>query len=212
MVEAKKAAASQNFVPIKEIRNGIVVLKDGSMRAVLIASSVNLALKSTEEQEATILQFQNFLNSIDFSLQISVQSRELDIRPYITYLEKLLSEQTIDLIKIQTIEYMEFIKKFTEASNIMSKNFFVVVPYSPATISTPSSSLSSLFGSKSNGSNKKADRFEESVSQIEQRIRVVQQGLANCGIRVASLGTEELVELYYKIFNPGDLDAPSQIN
>ena len=124
--------STQDFVPISEVRDGVVMLKDGGLRAILLASSINFALKSEDEQTAFIVQFQNFLNSLDFSVQIFVQSRMLDIRPYVATLEAAYKEQLDDLMRIQIREYIEFVKSFTEAANIMTKNFFVVVPYAPA--------------------------------------------------------------------------------
>ena len=111
-----KTNPSQDFVPISEIREGIMILKDGSMRAVVLATSINFALKSTEEQESVIYQFQNFLNSLDFTVQIYIQSRKLDIRPYVALLEDRLRVQTSDLMKIQISEYIMFIKGLTEGS------------------------------------------------------------------------------------------------
>ena len=125
MVVASKA--TQEFVPIKEVLDGVLVLKDNALRAILLASSLNFSLKSDMERNAIILQFQDFLNSLDFSVQISIQSRRLDIRPYIALLEEQYKEQVNDLMKIQTREYIEFIKKFTETTNIMTKNFFIVI-------------------------------------------------------------------------------------
>ena len=106
---ALTAKTTQEFVPIKEIRQGIVVLKDGSLRAIVMCSSLNFALKSTDEQQSIMFQFQNFLNTLDFSIQIFIQSRKLDIRPYIALLEEREKEQSNDLMKIQTREYIEFI-------------------------------------------------------------------------------------------------------
>ncbi|PJE74531.1 MAG: hypothetical protein COV01_00660 [Candidatus Taylorbacteria bacterium CG10_big_fil_rev_8_21_14_0_10_41_48] len=204
---ALNAKTTQEFVPIKEIRQGVIILKDDSLRAAVIASSLNFALKSVDEQQSIIFQFQNFLNSLDFSVQIFMQSRKLDIRPYIALLEGRLKEQVDDLMKIQTREYIEFVKNFTENSNIMTKTFFVVVPYSPAAIK---GGVSGVFGKKdqSTASEKKIADFEENRSQLEQRVSVVTQGLARCGIRTVQLGTEEIVELFYKIFNPGDTEKP----
>src|SRR3990167_6898358 len=125
------ARSTQEFLPVSEVRDGVIVLKDGGLRALLLASSINFALKSEDEQTAFIVQFQNFLNSLDFSVQIFIQSRMLDIRPYIATLEAQFKEQLDDLMRIQIREYIEFIKSFTEAANIMTKNFFVVVPYEP---------------------------------------------------------------------------------
>ena len=127
--------STQDFVPIKEIRDRVIILKDNSLRVILMASSVNLALKSADEQQATLLQFQNFLNSLDFSVQFFVQSRKLDIRPYITLLEEQQKKQSSDLLKIQIHEYIEFIKQFTESVNVMTKTFFIVVPYMPPAFS-----------------------------------------------------------------------------
>jgi hypothetical protein len=204
---ALNAKTTQEFVPIKEIRQGVIILKDDSLRAVVIASSLNFALKSADEQQSIIFQFQNFLNSLDFSVQIFMQSRKLDIRPYIALLEGRLKEQVDDLMKIQTREYIEFVKNFTENSNIMTKTFFVVIPYSPATIK---GGVTGVFGKKNEGTEgeKKLADFEENRSQLEQRVSVVTQGLVRCGIRTVQLGTEEIVELFYKIFNPGDTEKP----
>ena len=156
---AKTTQASQDFVPIKEIRDGIVTLKDGSLRAILIASSINFALKSEDEQNAIISQFQNFLNSLEFSIQIFIQSRELDIRPYIALLERRYQDTTNELMQIQIREYIEFIKNFVEVSNIMTKNFFIVVPYSPAIFQTKNNPLSKLFGKKDNSEKKDSLNF-----------------------------------------------------
>jgi len=202
------AKPSQDFLPIKEIRDGVVVLKDNSMRMVLIASSLNFALKSQDEQTALLFQYQNFLNSLDFQVQIFTQSRKLDIRPYINILEDRMKEQANDLIKIQTKEYVEFIKSFTDATNIMSKSFFIVVPYSPPVYLNRSGFLSKLFRKKQ-GDAEELKSFEENKTQLEQRGSVVEQGLSPLGIRIVALGTEELVELYYKLFNPGERDVPT---
>src|SRR3989338_7300822 len=140
------AKATQEFVPIKEIRDGIITLKDGGLRAVILANSVNLSLKSSDEQRATIFQFQNFLNSLDFSTQISVQSRRLDIRPYLLLLENRMKVQSEPLLKLQTREYIEFVRNFTESVSIMTKSFFVVVPYTHSNLRPSSGILGSLFG------------------------------------------------------------------
>ena len=201
---------TQDFVPIKEVRNGVVTLKDGSLRGVLLASSLNFALKSQDEQTAIIAQFQNFLNSIEFPIQIFIQSRDLDIRPYIALLEERSAAQVTDLMKIQTREYIEFVKGFVENVNIMSKSFFVVVPYSTSTIEKKGG-FGSFLPNRKTKKEKGAsaiERFEEQRSQLEQRMGVVEQGLSRIGVRIAPLGTEELVELYYKLFNPGELGKP----
>ena len=198
------AQSTQDFVPIKEIRDGVVILEDGEMRAVLMASAVNLSLKSNDEQEGTIFMFQNFLNSIDFSIQIVIQSRRLDIGPYLKTLESREEEQIEPLLKVQTREYMQFIKNFTDEVNIMTKQFFIVVPYATPTISAKKSFLSSLFPSRQSKVEKE-DTFDEAKTQLEQRVSIVKNGLSRVGVRSTLLGTEEDIELFYKTFNPGDI-------
>jgi|SRR3989338_1636057 len=200
--------SSQEFVPIKEIRDGVIVLKDGTLRVAVMASSLNIALKSEDEQQAILLQFQNFLNSLDFSVQLFIQSRKLDIRPYLALLEERQKEQESDLMRIQVAEYIEFIKKFIETTNIMTKTFFVIVPYSPFAVTGEGKTLSKFFPKKKDVSAQEIETFEEHRTQLEQRASVVKQGLASSGIRTVDLGTEELVELFYKIFNPGELEKP----
>lgn len=210
------AQATQDFVPIREIRDGVVVLKDGSLRMVLLVSSLNFALKSADEQTAILLQFQNFLNSLDFHIQIFIESRRLDIKPYLRTLEERLVAQTTDLMKVQVREYIEFIRKFTETTDIMSKSFFVVVPYSPPVLTAAGREglLSRIIPGRAKKSKQEvtaADSkdFDERRMQTEQRASVIEQGFGAIGLRVAQLGTEELVELYFKLFNPGETEAPT---
>ena len=210
---AINAKATQEFVPIKEVRDGIVTLKDGGLRAIVLANSINLSLKSDEEQKAIILQFQNFLNTLDFSVQISIQSRRLDIRPYLLLLENRMRVQSEPLLKLQTKEYIEFIKNFTESVSIMTKNFFVVVPYTHVNLKPKSGILKNLFSNKSRKEEELKNQldFEEKRSQLEQRVSVIQQGLSRCGIKSAQLGTEEVVEVFYKVFNPGELEGKIEV-
>ncbi len=203
-----KEDATQHFVPIADIHDDVVILKDGQLCMVLLASSINFALKSAEEQQAILSQFQAFLNAVDFSLQVYVQSRRLDIRPYLEILRTRESIQDNELMRIQLREYMDFISSFTEQVEIMTKNFFVVVPYTPLQINT--GNVPSFLKKKTTES-EKSDRFFEHRTQLEQRISIVEQGLSRIGVRTALLGTNELIELFYHIFNPDDLtNAPKQ--
>jgi len=205
---AQASSATQEFVPIKEVR-------DGGMRAILLCSSLNFSLKSEDEKNAILLQFQDFLNSLDFSIEIVIQSRKLDIRPYIALLEAQEKNQTNNLMKIQVREYIEFIRNFTESTNIMTKSFLIVVPYSPTMINAGTTKkideITSKFGigqkTTPNQATSEAN-FDENRSQLEERLSVVEQGLVRTGIRVARLGTEEVIELFYKAFNPGETEKP----
>ncbi|MFA6253763.1 MAG: hypothetical protein WC640_00660 [Candidatus Paceibacterota bacterium] len=208
----KISNTTQNFVPIKEIRNGVAVLKDGSLRSLVMVSSVNFGLKSNDERAAIISEFQNFLNSLDFSLQIFIQSRRLDIRPYLTILEQRKLDQTNELLKVQIKEYIEFIRFFTDTHNVMTKNFFVVIPYTPPILNTRKGGfLSGLMGRNDNSSASEIanSNFEENVAQLNQRVNVVRGGLSRVGLRNEPLETEELIELYFKIFNPGEAGTPT---
>jgi type IV secretory pathway VirB4 component len=204
---AVKSKAAQDFVPIDDIYDGVVILKDGTMRMVVMASSINFALKSTEEQQAILLQFQSFLNSLEFSTQIYIQSRRLDIRPYIALLNQRLKEDVGDLMRIQIEEYASFVKGFTDDVNIMTKNFFIVVPYTPSGATTPGSSSNEPKTKEQS----KLERIEEGKNQLQQRTNIIKQGLVRVGIRVMPLGTEEVVELFYRIFNPSDTGKPIKL-
>jgi len=210
----KTNATTQDFVAVKDIKDGIVTLKSGQMCIILLASSVNFALKSSDEQQAILQQFQTFLNTLDFSLQIYIQSRRLNIEPYLELLKTREQFQDNDLMRIQLREYIEFIKAFTTEVEIMSKSFFVVVPYT----STPTNitkGITSLFSTGIKSTSKPAEMlFEEQRIQLEQRVSVVEQGLARVGVRTIALQNDDLVELFYHIYNPHDStgSAPSYKN
>lgn len=202
----KTASPTQQFVPVKEIRNGVVILKDGSYRGILICSSINFALKSEDEQHAITLGFQNFLNTLDFSVQIVINSRRMDLRPYLSLLEQKVPEQKTELMRIQLREYMEFVRSFADQANIMTKSFYVVVSYVPRGLPK----AGGLFSR--GGAGKAADSFEEERAQLEQRMTLVASGLAGTGVRAVPLGTEEVIELLYRSFNPGELENPIRLD
>lgn len=206
--------AAQDFVPIKEIRDGLVILKDGGLRIILMTSSLNFALKSAEEQTAIINSYQNFLNSLDFPIQIFVQSRDIDIEPYIVSLQQALEEQPNELLQLQIKEYIGFIKNLVTNTDIVTKTFYVVIPYSPTLkiASSTSGGFSGIFekflkpkpqAKKEEDSDKK---FVEHKIQLQQRADAITHGLSSLGIHLVPLNTEELIELFYGLFNPGELE------
>jgi len=206
-----KSKASQEFVSIKEIRDGVVILKNGALRTIVMASSLNFALKSNEEQEAVILQYQNFLNSLDFSVEFFVQSRGLNIEPYLQILEEKKKKQTDDLLKIQIQEYIEFVREFVASTNIVTKTFYVVVPYQPSIlqkgIGNKITNLLNIFLKKEERDEiTPHKKFEEYKLQLQQRVDTITQGLARTGIRTVPLNTEELIELFYNLYNPGETE------
>lgn len=205
------ANPTQQFVPVKEIRNGVIILKDGGYRGVLICSSINFGLKSTEEQRAITLGFQNFLNTLDFSIQIVINSRRMDLRPYLAFLGEKSAGQKTELMRIQLHEYIEFVRSFSEQANIMTKSFYVIVPYAPHF----SAAATVGFLHRGDASAKKTaseTSFEEDQAQLEQRLTLVGSGLENVGVRAVQLGTEEVIELLYRSFNPGELENPIRLD
>lgn len=204
MPDAKPA---QSFVPVKEVRNGVIILKEGGYRGVLMCSSINFALKSEDEQRAVIGGFQTFLNTLDFSVEIVVHSRRMDIRPYLALLEERTDVQATELMRIQVREYIQFIKNFTEGSDIMTKLFYIVVPYEPAAIKSVATSFP-MFGAKpATQAEGLKESFEEYRVQLEQRMALVASSLGASGVRAVALGTEEVIELLYRSFNLGDQDT-----
>jgi type IV secretory pathway VirB4 component len=201
-------APSQLVIDIEEVRDGVIVMKDHSLRALLMTSSLNFALKSQDEQTAISMQYQSFLNSLDFPVQFFITSRKLNIGPYLDTLKEAEKKQTSDLLKVQITEYMEFIKTFVQASNIMSKSFYIVVPFnSPSAAEATGISKWLSFG-RSSKTPKMLDpvAFEEYKTQLWQRVDQVIGGITRAGIRGAPLNTEELIELFYGLYNPGESD------
>lgn len=203
---AKTSNATQQFVPVEEINDGIIKLRDGSLRGIVSVFAINIALKSEEEQEATIFEFQNVLNTLEFPVQIVVQSRKYDIQPYLASLRKRIDEQKEELLQIQTREYINFIEQFSENVNVMAKHFYVVIPYAQQAFDEGGGILASIRGMFGGNKNKEARvmRFEEERNQLEQRIAVVRDGLSRIGLRSEQLDTEAAIEVFYKIFNPGE--------
>lgn len=210
-MDSTQAGKTQEFVPIKEIRNGIIILKDGGYRGILICSAVNFGLKSADEQRAITLGFQNFLNTLDFSIQILINSRKMDLRPYIALLEEKAPEQKSELMRIQLREYIEFVRSFADQTNIMTKSFYVIVSYTPQ-ISAANAISFLRRDSAAAKTEAGRDSFEEGRAQLEQRLALVADGLAGTGVRAVPLGTEETIELLYRSFNPGELENPIRLD
>ncbi len=207
----KTQAAAQDFVSVKDIKDNVVIQKNGQMMIILLASSINFALKSLDEQKSVLGQFQQFLNTIDFTLQIYIQSRRLNIEPYLSFLASLEDKQDNDLMRIQLHEYIEFISSFTKDVDVMSKNFFVVVPYSPTKANLTKGLSSLLSPNQKTFSASNDNQFEEHLIQLEQRVGMVTEGLARVGIRTITLQKDELVEFYYHLYNPDDLTGSSPL-
>jgi type IV secretory pathway VirB4 component len=203
LAKNKISVSTQQYLNIAEIKDNTVVLKDGTLRAVLLVSSINFALKSEEEQNAVIDSYIRFLNNISFTLQIVIQSRELDIDNYLNYLKDREKEQTNKLLKIQTADYIEYIKELTSLGKIMNKRFYVIVPYDPMTDKHKGFFNSVKEALKPATIIRLKDKtFQNYQEMLERRLESVAGGLESMGMATARLDTQSLIELYYKTYNP----------
>lgn len=200
------AGSTQKYLDIAEIRDNVLIMKNGSMRAVLMVSSMNFALKSIDEQDAIIYRYQNFLNSLDFSVQIVIHSRKLNIDSYLDVLREEEKKQTNDLLRIQMASYAEFVVGLIEEANIVTKTFYIVVPF--AVIESKNDNFISRFTSASQASVSLSNRttFKKYRDQLFQRVDHVVENLSGTGLRMTLLKTQELIELFYGIYNPETLD------
>lgn len=198
-----KKPATKRALPIAEIRNDTVVMRDGTLRAVLMVSSINFALKSNEEQEAIIGSYMQFLNSFTFPFQIVVQSRSFSIDTYLAKLERAEKQQVNDLLKMQISNYRAFVGELVNMGSIMSKRFYLVVPYDPASDKQKGflARLGDIFAPTA-VVRLQENRFRERLHQLEQRVGHVSSGLDSMGLRSERLNTEQLIELYYNSYNP----------
>jgi len=197
------SASTQQYLDILEIKDDTVVMRDGTLRAVLAVSSINFALKSEDEQNAIISSYVSFLNNISTPIQIVVQSRDLNIDNYIEYLKTKEKEQTNRLLKIQTGEYIEYIKELVSMGKIMNKKFFVVIPYSPFSDKHKGflSQISEIFKPATVLKLKEA-KFLKYKDNLSRRIDSIFSALMSLGVDVKQLNTQELIELYYNSYNP----------
>lgn len=204
----KGGFSTQSYLGIAEIKEGTIVLKDGTIRAVVVVASTNFSLKSGDEQNALISSYQSFLNSLEFSIQIVMQSRRLNIQSYLDKLRSIMQQQTNELLRLQTQEYIEYIAKLIEFSSIMNKTFYVVVPYSTNKGKRGFlNKLGSLFNPAGAVSLEKTE-FETNREELYKRVNQVTSLLTAMGLRALILTTEELVELMYNCYN---FDAASAI-
>lgn len=193
---------TQKFVEISEIKDGIVYLKDGGIRRILIVSGINFDLKSDAEQNLILGSFQNFLNTIDYPTQLFIHSRKVNVDSYLDKMRERREQEENELLKIQIDEYINFIKTLVDQNAIISKTFFVVIPYE-GIINTPSFGvLSSLFGSQKSRDAEAQATLQSKLEQLEHRVVEVKEGLEQIGLHVSELNDEELTELFYNLYNP----------
>lgn len=212
----KNAANTQDLVEIENIQENTVVLKDGSLRQVVMVGGINFYLKSEEEQNLIAQAYQNFLNSLNFQIQIVIHSRKINIERYLQNLDEYKAKEQSTLLQDQISEYQEFIRRFVSDNAIMSKTFFVIVPFYPLSASVPAKEaggfLSSLPFLRKKTPPKKEEasaeeqeaqkKFKENLLQLSQRVNQVVEGLAQVGLEGVVLNDEQLLELFYNFYNP----------
>lgn len=198
-------SSTHQLIDVKEIKENIAILKNGNLRLILMVSSINFALKSQDEQQAIIARFQDFVNSLDYTIEIVIQSRKLDITEYLNFLNERLGVQENELLKIQTGEYISFIQELIKLSNIMSKFFYVVVSVNSAAAMEAGRGLFSFFYKKKSaaGATPADLSFEAKKNELTQRAEQVTGLLGTMGLKAIPLGREELIELLYTNYNPG---------
>jgi len=197
MAKKKKPTSTQKYLPLKEIRDSVAILKDGGYRTVLMVNAINFNLKSKDEQESLLHSYQNFLNGLSFPIQIVVQSRTLDLDAYLKTLDNAVTQQTNDLMRTQTQDYVGFIRNLIGVANIMSKTFYIIIPYDKPILS--GRFLGGLFGKTTPIKGKK---FNEIKSELIERTSLIASGLSSLGLSTIQLNTQELIELFYFTYNP----------
>lgn len=208
LAKPKPGPATQQYLDIDQISNDMVILKDGTVRAVLIVSSINFALKSQDEQEAIIQSYMTFLNTLEYPIQIVIQSRKMNID---SYMQSLIEQQRVtenDLLRVQIADYRNFVQELVELGQIMQKYFYVVVPYDPISnkrkgfLTRLGEALSPASAAKLN-QKQLADRTE----QLSRRVNITTGQLASMGLGSERLDTQALIELYYTVYNPDIFDT-----
>lgn len=203
LVRNKISSSTQEYLDIAEIKEDTVIMRDGTLRSVILVSSINFALKSEDEQNAIIAAYVGFLNNIDFPLQIVIQSRESNIENYLNKLKQKEKEQTNELLKMQIGEYLQYINELISMSKIMNKRFYIIIPYNPMTDKQKNffSRLVDVF-KPATIIKMKASLFEHRKKELGSRVDNVLSGLSSIGLNAVPLDTQSLIELYFNSYNP----------
>lgn len=204
----KNPNSAQNALLISEIRENMVIMSDGSFRAVITCKSINFDLMSSREREGVEYAYQSFLNSLTFPIQILIRSQRVDIAPYLDRLDKMRRGQDNMLLGVLMDNYIDFIDQLAQEANIMDKSFFLVIPYYPAgdldsAVASSKNLFSNLFKPQQQVNIKiNQEAYDKAKDELQNRINTVLSGLFQMGVRSVQLNTKELGELYYNFYNP----------
>lgn len=209
MSSREQPKPTQQFLNIADIRDDLIILRNGELRQVLEVTALNFALKSEQEQSAIIYQYQNFLNSLQFPIQILIQSRKLELTNYLVTLQNRLSQSTSPLIRDQIADYIDFINRLINLGSIMEKQFYVVVPLATSAIRARSL-IGQLLKRETVAINDKD--MTSAKTKLSDRTETVRSGLASLGLQVTTLENEELKQLLYTTYNPAVAGGLSTAN
>lgn len=200
----KPGVPSQRFLDIAEIKEDVVIMKDGTIRAVLLVSSINFALKNVDEQNAIVQAYMGFLNSIDFPVQIVIQSRRMNIDTYLDSLKEAERVQHNDLLRAQIGDYREYVRQLVQLGDIMQKRFYVIVPLDPAVTPLKRNFFTRLseIMTPSGAIRLSDERFAEQRKSLMLRVNAIVSGLSAMTLNAVMLDTQSLIELYYTVYNP----------
>lgn len=203
----QQKASAQDTIMISEIRDGLVIMRDGSFRAVVMCQSINFDLMSPQEREGVELSYQGFLNSLYFPIQIFIRSQRVDLNSYIEKLEQIHTNQENILLGLLMEDYIAYVRYLIEAANIMDKQFYVVIPYYPPLRSQEGISgglrrVTSLFKPKAGPVVINETDLNKYKAELTQRVQVVLDGMNQLNVQAVPLSTQELIELYYTTYNP----------
>ena len=202
-------ANTRQFVEIQEIRNDVLILKDGSLRQIIKVGSTNFELKSQDEQLAVLQNFRNFLNSLDFSVEIMIMSRKLNINKYLAFINESAENQQNELLRIQTVDYSKFVQELTQLANIMAKDFFLAIPFyiSPKVSKGIGETFKSVFKPSTVVKEMKPEDFESYRIQLSQRVNLVFENVAGMGLAPKPMEQDGLINLYYRLYNPEAIEG-----
>lgn len=205
---AENPLSTQATLLFSELRDGLIIMKDGSFRAVVACQSINFDLMSATEREGVEYSYQNFLNSLTFTIQILVRSQRVDIGPYIERLTQLRRNNDNMLLGVLMDDYINFIDLLSQEANIMDKSFFIVIPYYSSIdaerMVQQTKNLFRTFGKDRIPEVTRINRdvYDKAVDELNKRVESVISGLFQIGIQSVRLNTKELSELFYNFNNP----------